>query len=86
MKNFYLAILLSSTLLGTNLNLKAAETEMQKLETKAKAGDTEAQYQLGNKYMHGTGVPQDYLQASEWLRKAVKEDHPKAQLCLGWLY
>ena len=32
----------------------------------ADQGNADAQYNLGNKYANGQGVPQDYVQAHKW--------------------
>ena len=52
----------------------------------AKAGDAEAQYQLGQIYYIGTEAPQDYKKAAKWTKKAVKQKHEKAILFLGGMY
>ena len=44
------------------------------------------QSNLGDKYMTGDGVQQDYQQAAQWYRKAAEQDDAKAQFNLGWMY
>ena len=41
---------------------------------------------LGAIYEHGLGVPQDYLQAADWYRKAAEKGFAEAQYGLGFLY
>ena len=43
----------------------------QALRTRANAGDTDAQYNLGFMYANGEGVPQDDAEAYKWLNLAT---------------
>ena len=45
----------------------------------AAAGDADAQFNLGQAYKLGRGVPTDQGIAIEWFRKAALQGHPKAQ-------
>ena len=56
------------------------------LLAKAKAGDAEAQYELGSMYYMGEGVPRDYTQAEFWFRKGAEQGDPNSQFQLGGLY
>ncbi|TZG28690.1 SPOR domain-containing protein [Sphingomonas montanisoli] len=49
----------------------------------AAAGDPDAQFNLGQAYKLGRGVPQDSNAATEWYRKAATADHEQAQATLG---
>lgn len=49
----------------------------------AKAGDAEAQYQLGCCCEAGRGVPQDGQRAAEWFRQAAAQGHRDAQYALA---
>ena len=53
---------------------------------KAKAGDMNAQYELGNCYMTGKGIHQDFEYAMEWLLKAADQGEPFAMYNIGILY
>ena len=53
---------------------------------KAKAGDVNAQYELGTCYMTGKGVHQDFEYAMEWLLKAADQGEPFAMYNIGILY
>lgn len=53
---------------------------------KAKAGDPEAQYNLGISYETGDGLKQDLAQAVGWYEKAVANGNPGACYRLGLLY
>ena len=74
-----LAITLSSTAFGDNLNaLKAlikkgdypAVTEL--LKPLARQGEAWAQHELGYMYDYGKGVPEDDKQAVKWFRQRLK--------------
>lgn len=43
------------------------------------AGDPDAQFNLGQAYKLGRGVPADLAQAEEWYRKAALQGHPQAE-------
>ena len=53
---------------------------------KAEKGDAEAQRMLGLMYAVGEGVPEDYMEAAKWCRKAAEQGDAKAQSCLGNMY
>jgi TPR repeat protein len=52
----------------------------------AKAGNAEAQSNLGKAYYYGEGVPQDKGKAAEWGAKAAAQDYAKGQNFLGFCY
>ena len=56
------------------------------LLAKANAGDAEAQLNTGVLYANGQGLPQDYLQAAYWFRKAAEQGVFAAQNNLGVCY
>lgn len=51
----------------------------------AEQGNAAAQHDLGQMYVNGNGVPQDYAEAVKWFRLAAEQYAP-AQASLGWLY
>ncbi len=53
------------------------------LEALALAGDADAQFQLGVKFINGIGTAQDFTAAAQWLAMAAAQGHPDAQLNLG---
>ena len=61
----------------------AALKELQPLATK---GDAAAQFQLGELYDQGTGVPLDEKKALSWYRKAAVQGYAQAQYMLGIMY
>ena len=52
----------------------------------AEQGDAEAQFNLGNGYYNGQGVPQDHAEAARWYRKAAEQGLAAAQVNLGFMY
>jgi hypothetical protein len=52
--------------------------DLAKTESEAKKGDKEAQYQLGLRYLNGTGVKSDRVQACKWLKLAAQQGHALA--------
>lgn len=49
----------------------------------AVAGDADAQFNLGQAYKLGRGVPADLVQAESWYRRAAKQGHLQAEDNLG---
>jgi hypothetical protein len=45
-----------------------------------------AQEWLGKMYYLGNGVPQNYVEAVKWYRKAAEQGHAESQLLLGTMY
>ena len=52
----------------------------------AKQGNPDAQYNLGQMYRKGDGVPQNYKTAVKWYRLAAKQGDASAQTNLGVMY
>jgi TPR repeat protein len=52
----------------------------------AEQGNPGAQYNLGQMYRNGRGVPQDLGEAIKWYRRAADQGDPLAQYNLGVLY
>jgi cell division septation protein DedD len=63
-------------------NYPAAITEWRPL---ADAGDADAQFNMGQAYMLGRGVPSDQKIAQGWYEKAARQGHEPAQANLGLL-
>ena len=67
-----------------------AKTNEQKLaeearvcRVRAEQGDTKAQFELGNRYYYGQGVPQDYVEAARLYHEAADQEGDVVE-CLGW--
>ena len=56
------------------------------LLAKANAGDTAAQISVGEKFVSGTDVAQDYKQAADWYLKAAKQGNVAGEIHLADLY
>ena len=52
----------------------------------AEQGDADAQFNLGDMYANGRGVPQDDAEAVRWYRLAAEQGHASAQFDLGFGY
>ena len=64
----------------------AGNQTLCKLESKARAGDPDAQYQLGLAFDKGSGIEQDCHAAADWYMQAAHHAHPAAQNNLAVLY
>ena len=64
----------------------AQDSEFQETLSRAEQGDASAQYNLGQMYEDGEGVPQDLAEAAKWWRKAAEQGHASAQFDLGYAY
>ena len=51
----------------------------KKLEKRAKSGDAEAQYRIGECYLLGGQVERDIEEAAEWLQKSMLQGHEAAK-------
>lgn len=58
-------------------------TAVREWSALAAAGDTEAQYSLGELYEQGRGVKQDDAAAAKWYEQAADKGHMRAQIKLG---
>lgn len=63
-----------------------ASGEIEKIRSKAEAGDKDSQSRLGAMYDTGRGVHRDYGEAAKWYRKAADQGDADAQWHLGQLY
>ena len=54
------------------------------VQQRARRGEKEAQYQLGEIYHYGWGVKVNRMEAERWLMAAAKQGHTKA-ICLVWI-
>lgn len=78
---FFLAAIFLSPISCAHASVDVAAT--QKI---AEQGHVDAQYNLGNMYFNGRGVPQDHRQAVAWYRKAAEQGDASAQNNLGVMY
>jgi TPR repeat protein len=59
---------------------------VQKDYERARAGILQAQFEMGERYFQGLGVPKDYAQAVAWFREAANHGHTAAQGILAMMY
>ncbi|KAF9090909.1 hypothetical protein BGX29_011221, partial [Mortierella sp. GBA35] len=64
----------------------AATKDITQIMISASLGVKDAQLALGDLYMDGRGVHQDYQLAMDWYLQAAEQGHPVAQRRLGNLY
>jgi TPR repeat protein len=55
-------------------------------QTRATAGDAEAQFQMGRRNNDGWGVRKDWAEAARWFQRAADQGHSEAMVELGYLY
>ena len=60
--------------------------QFKELETRAKAGDAVAQYDLGVAYQRGDGVKADLKRAVRWWQKSADAGYGLAEYNLGVAY
>ena len=65
---------------------KDYSTAVRLFQDLAEQGNANAQYNLGNLYRTGQGVPQDYAEAARWYRLSAKQGDAEAQNNLGYMY
>jgi len=63
-----------------------SDESLDSLKEKAKHGNADAQYNLGNMYLTGQDVPRDFAEAKKWYLKAAGQGHADAQYSLGNMY
>ena len=61
-------------------------TALREWEPLAEQGNVSAQYNLGQMYRRGQGVPQNYKTAVKWYRLAAEQGYASAQFNLGLMY
>jgi hypothetical protein len=64
----------------------AAQTVNPQLLARATAGDVDSQMRLAGIYAKGDGIPQDFGEASKWLRRAADQGNGRAAFYLGISY
>lgn len=87
----YISTFISLTTLLFSFPLQANFEEQEKIqfeETRKEAlnHNPQAQYQLAEMYLMGTGVEQNFLNAQMWAKEAIKKDHADAYALLADLY
>lgn len=63
-----------------------SQADVSQLQSKAKAGDAAAQFDLGRAYENANGVPQDDGEAFKWYRLSAEQGNAAAQNNLGIMF
>lgn len=63
-----------------------SDKSLESLRAKAESGNLRAQYELGQIYATGEGVPRNDAEALSWLTRAAASGHADAQYNLGLMY
>lgn len=58
--------------------IRPTQKELAEILKRAKSGDAETQYRMGQLYEHGDTVPHNLDKAVEWYEKAAKQGHKPA--------
>jgi len=67
-------------------SLSVGASELTDIKTLAEQGNAPAQYALGMRYSTGKGLPENYVEAVKWYRKAAEQGYAEAQNNLGLMY
>ena len=70
----------------SNKKKSTRDSEVTKEIKQAEAGNVDAQYSVGIRFLKGDSVKKNSSSAVKWLRKAAEQDHAGAQYQLGILY
>lgn len=69
-----------------SMTAKSVTKKGRNIKKVPEQGDAEAQYNLGVRYAHGQGVPQNYNEAFKLFKKAAEQGHALAQHGIGAMY
>src|SRR5262249_30718206 len=78
-------LVVSAASLGQGAPTRAGKT-VAELQSRAQAGEPEAQSQLALKYQLGRDVAKNETEAVRWFQKAAEGGHALAQVTLGLMY
>lgn len=62
------------------------DESLSQLMDAGESGDSEAQFELGNRYLNGNGVTQDNFKALRWFTLAAEQENPNAQYNIAVMY
>lgn len=72
-------LVLAFIIFAPTQSFSATEDKFFEVEQKANTGDAGAQYQLGQMYLRGSGVPKDYNTSLQWITKSAQQGNANAQ-------
>jgi TPR repeat protein len=86
----FFALLSIFVLLGLSADFAQAQGgprfNVAELESFAKKGDADAQFELGLRMLSGTDMKKDEVAGLQWMEKAANQKHLRAQFVMGSLY
>ncbi|WP_422650805.1 hypothetical protein OJJOAM_003897 [Cupriavidus sp. H18C1] len=80
------AIMLAGMMTVIDPRQEAYEKSGPVLRKYAEQGDAWAQAYLGQRYLHGAGVPRDPVRALHWIQSAADQGNAFGAYLLGWMY
>ena len=83
MKRLLPLLALAALLAGGCALLAPRAESFGSLLARAEAGDADAQFKVGNCYLHGNGVERNDALAAEWYRKSAEQGYAYAEYNLG---
>ena len=86
MLRFLTCVMTFMVLTSTSHYGMADAPSLAALISSAQQGDASAEYELGQRYRGGREVPQSYVDAVEWYRKAAVQGYAPAEARLGGMY
>lgn len=90
MTRLFLALISFIVLLGLSPNLASAQGgprfDVSELESLAKRGDADAQFELGLRMITGQDMKKDEAAGLQWMEKAANQKHLRAQFVMGSLF
>lgn len=73
-------------ILTLGLGSAHAQPDPNDLRVRAEAGDGKAEWQLGENYRSGNGVPKSAATAFCWFHRAAEHGNIKSWLSVAWMY
>jgi len=58
---------------------------VQKTCDRAQSGNSQAQFEMGERFFQGLGVPKDDAESAAWFQRAARQGHPRAQSNLAMM-
>ena len=77
---------LAALAIGWYIHYHEAALKVQAVRISAAQGDPDAEVDLGSRYFHGDGVPQDYNEALRWFRRSADRGSPSGQYHVGVMF
>jgi TonB family protein len=72
-----------ATVINVQVSFRILDTRIAKLIQRADAGDAEAEFELGQAYLHGEEISPDEHLGQHYLLRAADQGLPKAQFVMG---